>query len=142
MRTALERLRAYPRRIGHHCSRRADECQLCDWNGSSNRRFFERGSRRVSMQQCRTGLLRTLAIPVLRGREFCSVAVKGSQPVVIVNETFGRAVFGHMDPAGHTIKPDFPDAKEQLIVGVVKDREYFTLGEKQRLAAYEPYFIS
>ena len=59
-----------------------------------------------------------------------------------VNETFGRAVFGHMDPAGHTIKPDFPDAKEQLIVGVVKDSKYFTLGEKQRLAAYEPYFIS
>ena len=71
----------------------------------------------------------------------CAGASSAASPPV-VNETFGRAVFGHMDPAGHTIKPDFPDAKEQLIVGVVKDSKYFTLGEKQRLAAYEPYFIS
>jgi hypothetical protein len=46
-----------------------------------------------------------------------------------------------MDPVGHTIKSDFPGAKPQLIVGVVKDSKYFTLGEKQRLAVYDPYFM-
>jgi ABC-type antimicrobial peptide transport system permease subunit len=31
-------------------------------------------------------------------------------------------------------------AETQLIVGVAKDSRYFTLGEKQRLAVYQPYF--
>jgi predicted permease len=83
---------------------------------------------------------RAIGIPVLRGREFSEADRKGSQPVAIVNETFARAVFGNADPVGHTVISDFTHDKAKLIVGVVKDSKYFTLGEKQRLASYGPYF--
>ncbi len=83
---------------------------------------------------------RTIGIPILRGREFPTADRKGSQPVAIVNETFARAVFGKTDPVGHTITTDFANDKPKLIVGVAKDSRYFTLGEQQRLAVYEPYF--
>ena len=83
---------------------------------------------------------RTLSIPIERGREFTAADRKGSQPVVIVNESFARAVFGNADPVGHTFTLDLPKEKSKLIVGVAKDSKYFTLGEKQRLAVYEPYF--
>jgi putative ABC transport system permease protein len=83
---------------------------------------------------------RTIGIPIQRGREFTAADRKGSQPVAIVNESFARAVFGKVDPVGHTITTDFTNEKSKLIVGVAKDSKYFNLGEKQRLAVYEPYF--
>lgn len=83
---------------------------------------------------------RTIGIPILRGREFTPADRKGSQAVVIVNETFARTIFGKADPVGHTITVDVPEKKTVLIVGIAKDSRYFTLGEKQRLAVYEPYF--
>ncbi|HYL73705.1 MAG TPA: ABC transporter permease [Bryobacteraceae bacterium] len=78
-----------------------------------------------------------IGIPLLQGREFTAQDRKGSQQVAIVNEAFARLVFGNRNPVGHTItrwKVTFS------IVGVVKDSKYFTLGERQRLALYEPYF--
>jgi predicted permease len=83
---------------------------------------------------------RTLGIRLLQGREFTTADRKGSQSVAIVNESFAHAVFGIVNPIGHTIKTDFKDDKSKLIVGIVKDSKYFTLSEKQRLAVYEPYF--
>ena len=85
---------------------------------------------------------RTFAIPVLRGREFSVRDRKASQPVVVVNESFARKVFGSADPVGHTIATDFSKDKPRLIVGVVKDSKYGTFSEKQLLAVYEPYFAS
>jgi putative ABC transport system permease protein len=80
---------------------------------------------------------RTIGTPILRGRDF-SPADRRS--VVIVNETFAKTVFGGADPVGHTITSDFKGAESQLIVGVAKDSKYSTLGEKQRLAIFQPYF--
>ena len=79
---------------------------------------------------------RVMGIPLLRGREFSPVDRKGGPAVAIVNESFARAVFGTADPIGRRFTTD----KTMQIVGVVKDSKYFTLGEAQRLAVYEPYF--
>jgi predicted permease len=80
---------------------------------------------------------RAIGIPLLRGREFSPQDRKGAQPVGIVNETFARRMFGNQDPIGHTITTFKTNV---LVVGLVKDSKYFTLGEKQRLALYQPYF--
>jgi predicted permease len=80
---------------------------------------------------------RAIGIPLLRGREFSTQDRKGSEPVAIVNETFARTIFGNHDPIGHTITVF---KKRLQVIGLVKDSKYFTLGEKQRLAVYEPYF--
>ncbi len=98
----------------------------------------------VEYESNRVGLdyFRTIGIQLLRGREFTEADQKGAQAVTIVNQSFARAVFGEADPVGHTITTDFTNDKSKLIVGVAKDSKYFTLGEKQKLALYEPYFAS
>jgi predicted permease len=85
---------------------------------------------------------RTIGIPILSGREFTAADRKGAQPVAIVSENFARAVFGNINPVGHTFTLDFNNDKAKLIVGVAKDSKYFTLSEKPRLAVYQPYFAS
>lgn len=83
------------------------------------------------------GYFRAIGIPILRGREFTSQDRESGQAVVIVNETFARTVFPNTDPVGHTF---VLDGKRVLIAGLAKDSKYFTLGESQKLAIYEPYF--
>ena len=138
--SALERLRALPGVDSAAIARRVplnDNCVI----GARLRTDLSRLRSASSTNATASGRITFArsAIPILRGREF-SADRKGSQPVAIVNETFARAVFGKTDPVGHTIATDFANEKPKLIVGVAKDSRYFTLGERQRLAVYEPYF--
>ncbi|MDQ2840105.1 MAG: ABC transporter permease [Acidobacteriota bacterium] len=139
--SALEQLRALPGTESVAITQRVplnDNCMI----GTALRSDVSAAPVQVSYECNNIGpdYFRTIGIPILRGREFSGADRKGSQPVVIVNETLARTVFGNVDPVGHTIKNDFTGAETQLIVGVAKDSRYFTLGEKQRLAVYQPYF--
>ena len=139
--SALERLRALPGVDSAAIARRVplnDNCVI----GAHLRTDLSSTPIGVEYECNSVGpdYFRTIGIPILRGREFTSADRKGSPAVAIVNETFARAVFGKTDPVGHTIATDFVNEKPKLIVGVAKDSRYFTLGERQRLAVYEPYF--
>ena len=141
VRSALERLRALPGVESAAIARRVplnDNCVI----GAHLRTDISSNAVPVQYQCNNVGpdYFRSIGIPILRGREFTAADRKGSQAVVIVNETFARTVFGKTDPVGHTITTDFANDKTKLIVGLAKDSKYFTLGEKQRLAVYEPYF--
>jgi predicted permease len=141
VRLALERLRALPGVESAAITRRVplnDNCVI------GTRLRTDLSSREVPVEyQCNDvgpDYFRTIGIPILRGREFTEADRKGAQPAVIVSEALARAVFGDADPVGHTITLDFLNEKPKLVVGVAKDSKYFTLSERQRLAAYEPYF--
>jgi predicted permease len=139
--SALERLRALPGVQSAAITRRVplnDNCVI----GAHLRTDISSASIPVQYECNNVGpeYFRTMGIPLQRGREFTTADRKGSQPVAIVNETFAREVFGNTDPVGHTITSNFTNEKSKLIVGVARDSKYFTLGEKQRLALYEPYF--
>ena len=139
--SALERLRALPGVQSAAITRRVplnDNCVI----GARLRTDISSSSIPVQYQCNNVGpdYFRTMGISLQSGREFTAADRKDSQPVAIVNETFAREVFGHADPIGHTINTGFANEKSKLVVGVVKDSKYFTLGEKQRLAVYEPYF--
>ncbi len=141
VRSGLERLRALP---GVESAAITTHVPLNDNCMTGTRLRTDSSSAPIPVQfECNNvgpDYFRTLGIPIERGREFTAADRKGSQPVVIVNESFARAVFGNADAVGRTITLDLPKEKSKLIVGVVKDSKYFTLGEKQRLAVYEPYF--
>ena len=141
VRSALERLRALPGVQSAAITRRVplnDNCVI----GTQLR--TDLSSTPIHLQyECNNvgpDYFRTIGIPILRGREFTAADGKASQTVAIVNETFARTVFGKTDPVGRTIATDFTNDKPKLIVGVAKDSRYFTLGEQQRLAVYQPYF--
>jgi predicted permease len=137
VRLALERLRVLPGVESAAITRRVPLNDNCDI-GTRFRTDMSPAEIWVQYQCNDVGpdYFRTIGIPILRGREFTATDRKGSQPVAIVNESFARALFGHVDPVGHTIRTD----KSRLIVGVAKDSKYFTLSETQRLAVYQPYF--
>jgi predicted permease len=69
----------------------------------------------------------TLAIPVLRGRDFDDDDGKASRPVVIVNEGFARAFWPQQEAIGKTLRlPDAAGATAE-VVGVVRDVKYQNL---------------
>jgi putative ABC transport system permease protein len=143
VRSALERLRALP---GVESAAITQRVPLNDNCVIGTRLRADVSATPIPLQyECNNvgpDYFRTIGIPVLEGHEFTAADRKGEQPVAIVNETFARTVFGKTDPVGHTIATDFKNDKAKRIVGVVKDSKYFTLGEKQRLAVYEPYFAN
>ena len=67
------------------------------------------------------GYFRTMAIPVLRGREFEDGDLYDRPFVAIVSESLARRSFGAGDPIGHRIMCGFDSEKWMTIVGVVGD---------------------
>ena len=76
---------------------------------------------------------RTMGIPILAGDEF-----KASDPdqVIIINESLARRAFGSRNPVGRTIRFG---KRAPVVIGLAKNSKYFTLGEENAPAIYEPY---
>ena len=79
------------------------------------------------------GYLRAMDIPLLRGRFISNTDVKGSAPVIVIDEMTAKGLFPHQDPIGQTIRIAMPegfgpglDAPLQ-IVGVVGHVKHFGL---------------
>jgi predicted permease len=75
----------------------------------------------VQEQVISANFLRTMQIPLLRGRDFDTKDRSNSQPVAIVNEALAKRYFPHEDPIGQAIKlgrTDDPLHKWITIVGV------------------------
>jgi predicted permease len=80
---------------------------------------------------------RIMQIPILAGREFLESDRRGAPKVAILNENMARRLFGNTNPIGHTVRYDHGDPI--TIVGIAKNSKYFTLGEENTSAYYEPY---
>ena len=89
---------------------------------------------RPSMVSVGPRYFETLAIPVLRGREFTASDREGMPSVVIVNQTFAQTYFGSANPLGQRIQTGRePDAE---VVGVVADSKLDTIGEAPKSVLY------
>ena len=80
----------------------------------------------------------TMAIPLLRGREFLVTDRAGAAPVAIVNETFARLAFGGKDALGQWVRPYERDPWHQ-VVAVVADTKYGVLSESPQPQMFLPY---
>jgi putative ABC transport system permease protein len=67
------------------------------------------------------GYLRTIGVPLRRGREFEPGDTLAATPVAIVNETMARQVWPDEDPIGRQITMDVPNDLPREIVGVAAD---------------------
>lgn len=86
--------------------------------------------------------LRTLSIPLIRGRNFSSSDIAPAPPVALVNQEFVRRYFSNEDPIGKRIRLDTsgvdrPEWSE--IVGVVGNVRHSFDQRKAMPQAYEPY---
>lgn len=68
------------------------------------------------------GFFRTMAIPLLRGRDFSETDTDNSTAVAIVSRSYAEQLFGQEDPIGHWVGYDAaPNDHQFLIVGEVAD---------------------
>lgn len=80
---------------------------------------------------------RTLAIPLVAGREFDTSDRIGAPPVAIINETFARVYFPGRNAIGQRVHT--AGEKESQVVGVVRDHRIGTIGEAPRSVIFYPY---
>jgi putative ABC transport system permease protein len=82
--------------------------------------------------------LRTVGLPLLRGRNFTIEDGPESQPVVLVNRTMAENLWPGEDPLGKRL--EFPEVKTTAtVIGVVGDAKQYDIGEQQRPQVYTAY---
>jgi putative ABC transport system permease protein len=82
--------------------------------------------------------LRTVGLPLLRGRNFDERDTLETAPVVLVNRLMAEQLWPGEDPLGKQLQ--FPEAKVTAsVVGVVGDAKQYDIGEPQRPQVYTPY---
>ncbi|HSW51166.1 MAG TPA: ADOP family duplicated permease, partial [Bryobacteraceae bacterium] len=81
------------------------------------------------------GYLRLMRIPLVAGRDFTDRDVRGSEQVIIVNQTFARRYFGDREPLGRKVRVS---GALSTVVGVARDSKYRNPPEGPTASFYGP----
>jgi putative ABC transport system permease protein len=96
----------------------------------------------VGIHQANADYLRTLRVPLLRGRWFTGQDRRGSRLVTVINQTMARRYWPDRDPVGQELDlsqalgPDYPTV---AIIGVVGDVKYDDLAAEIGADLYLSY---
>jgi len=90
----------------------------------------------VQMNQVSAAYFRTLGIPLKAGRELEDRDVKGSTPVIVVDESLAQQLFPGENPVGKHLKSG---KRNWEIVGVVGGARYWTLTHRPYAQMYFSY---
>jgi putative ABC transport system permease protein len=92
-------------------------------------------------RQVSADYLKTMGIPLLRGRHLAESDNERSMPVVMINETMARQYWPGEDAVGKRFKLGDPDSPEpwRTIVGVVADVRQMGMDEPVKSEMYLPY---
>jgi putative ABC transport system permease protein len=85
------------------------------------------------------GYFEAIGLPVLRGRGFTDRDRVDSTPVIIVNQTLARRLFGDANPIGRRLRAGFNHQIARENVGVVADEHHTGLGRAAQPNVYTPY---
>jgi predicted permease len=85
------------------------------------------------------GLFQTMAIPILRGRDFDGHDVAASQAVVIISESMAARYWPRQDALGKRVRLARPGANWLTVVGVVGNVQDFSAGEVRLETWYLPF---
>ena len=133
-RTALERLRALP---GAESVALVDNVPLV---GGSYQALIpegypesrERENMSVQVRQVTPGYLRTMGIPLRRGRDFA----EGDGEVMLISESAAKLYWGNDDPIGRRAALPFSRSVSREIVGIVGEVRLLSLMSAPMPAAY------
>jgi putative ABC transport system permease protein len=91
-------------------------------------------------RQVSADYLKTMGMPLRRGRHFTGSDRAGAQPVAIVNEAMARRFWPDQDPIGRRFRTkDDRDSPWLTVVGVVGDVRQIGLDQPVRPEMYVPY---
>jgi len=85
------------------------------------------------------GYFGVLRVPIVRGRDFTAHDDSASPPVMIVNESFAKAMFGREDPIGRRAMSTRDEKVYREIIGLVRDVKYFGARDSSRALVWVPY---
>lgn len=85
------------------------------------------------------GYLKTMEIPLLRGRDITTEDTHDAPPVILINEALARKVFPDQEPLGQRVKVAGTDGPWRTIVGVVGNVHHQGLDAGEELQFYMPY---
>jgi putative ABC transport system permease protein len=85
------------------------------------------------------GYFKALDIRLLKGRDFTDRDTADSTPVIIINETLARAMFGDDDPLGKRIKSWRDENVLREVVGVIQNVRYFGRDDRLQALVYVPH---
>jgi putative ABC transport system permease protein len=87
------------------------------------------------------GFMRTLGVPILRGRGLLESDRDTINVVVVINETFAKRAFPNQDPLGRRVKFGGSGSSEPwaTIVGIARDYRHYRLPQPMGPAIYYPY---
>jgi len=112
------------------CAPVGDHCE-----GTSVRLAGRSEDAHVSFHAVTRNYFATLGIPLLRGREFSSADQRESQPVLVINSTAARTIWGTDDPL---TTPVLRDDRTVAVVGVVGDVRYEDIEAEPKPAVFFP----
>jgi predicted permease len=95
---------------------------------------------RVAMSLTGPDYLRTMEIPLLRGRFFTPEDTTKSPCVMVIDSVFARMYFPDSDPLAQTLSAGFSPAGPCRIVGVVGHIKQFALDDSGRYIQNQAYF--
>ena len=75
----------------------------------------------VAVRIISPGYFRTMHIPLIEGRDFTDADKAGSEPVVLVSESFARRFWPHQSPIGKRVGLTFSPGPPRTVIGVVGD---------------------
>ena len=81
----------------------------------------------------------TLDLPILRGRDFTAQDDSAATPVMIINESFAKAMFPGENPVGKRVQSWRDERVLREVVGVVADVRYFGPDDANHALAYVPH---
>lgn len=84
------------------------------------------------------GYFGALGVP-LRGRDFTARDDTASTPVMVVNESFARAMFGKADPIGKRAMSTRDEKVYREIIGVIPDVKFYGMRDSARALVWVPY---
>jgi predicted permease len=84
------------------------------------------------------GYFAALGLPI-RGRDFTMLDDTASTPVMIVNESFARRVFGSVDALGKRAQSTRDEKLQRQIVGIIPDVKYSGMRDSSTAVVYVPY---
>ena len=84
------------------------------------------------------GYIPTLRMPLVAGRNFTRADLETSSGVAIVNQTFSRRFFPHLNPVGRIFRLDLPPQTAFEVVGLIRDSKYWSLREGFQAIALLP----
>jgi predicted permease len=85
------------------------------------------------------GYFAALGVPLLRGRDFTVRDDTLSPPVMVVNETFAKRMFGDDIPIGKRAMSSRDEKVQREIIGVVRDVKYYGASDSSRALVWVPY---